>query len=214
MAKTVCIIGGGVSGLVSVKHCIAAGLIPTCYESSSHIGGLWNSKNENAVPDCTVTNTSKELSAFSDFPMPASFPNFMHSEKLMEYFDAYVAKNDLMKSIQLGCEVVNLETCATHSNCLCAECVKSAGKYWKVTVLKCNKEFEAYYDFLIVATGFNSQPFITEEVKGILKGFTGNVLHSSKYRTWKEFENQNVLVYGLGNSGGVIFTLTVFNIDS
>lgn len=207
MERTVCVIGGGVSGIVSVKHCIEAGLLPTCYESSTLIGGLWNSGNEDAVPDCTVTNTSKELSAFSDFPMPEKFPNFMHSEKLMDYFDSYVAKHNLMRYICLGCEVKNVDLCTTQSNGLFAECARSSGKYWKVTVQKGSETFEACYDFLVVATGFNRHPYVTDEVREILKGFTGKVIHSSKYRSWKSFENQKVLVYGFGNSGGKILSI-------
>ena len=202
MQKTVCIIGCGISGIVSLKHCVEGGLSPTCYEASTNIGGLWNSLNDNAVPNCTVTNTSKELSCFSDFPMPDDFPNFMHSDKLLAYFKSYAAKHDLMKYIQFGCEVVKLDICETHSNCLCIECVKSAGKYWKVTLENNGSTCEAYYDFLMVAVGFNGMPFIPDETKEVLKGFSGKVLHSSEYKSWEEFENQKVLICGLGNSGG------------
>ena len=207
MQKTVCIIGCGVSGILSTKHCLEGGLLPTCYEASTNIGGLWNGLNEKAVPKCTVTNTSKELSCFSDFPMPDDFPNFMHSNKLLDYFKSYVVKHNLMKYVQLGCEVVKLDVCESHSNCLCAECVKSAGKYWKITVEDNGNTVEGYYDFLMIAVGFNREPFISEEVREALKGFSGKVLHSSKYTSWEEFENQNVLICGLGNSGGRDFDL-------
>ena len=211
MKKTVCVIGCGPGGIASLKQCIDGGLLPTCYESSDHVGGLWNSLNKNAVPDCTVTNISKELSCFSDFPMPDNFPNFMYADKLLEYFESYITIHGLMQYIKLGCRVVNLDVCDTHSNCLCAECAKYAGKYWKVTVQKGNEQFDAYYDFLIVAAGFNGKPFVAKEVIEVLKGFTGKVIHSSKYRSWEEFENQRVVVCGLGNSGGK-FELGPYNL--
>ena len=203
MQKTVCVIGFGTSGIVSVKHCLEGGLLPTCYEASHSIGGLWNGDNEDSVPKCTITNTCKELSCFSDFPMPDHFPNYMHREKLMEYFDSYVAKHNLMKYVQLGCKVLNLEVCEFHSNCLCAECAISAGKYWKVTVERSGEIFERYYDFVMIAVGFNNEPFIPDKAEEVLKGFSGRVLHSSKYKSWEDFEDQKVLVCGFGNSGGL-----------
>jgi len=40
--RTIAIIGGGVSGLISIKCCLDGGLSPTCYEMTNDIGGLWN----------------------------------------------------------------------------------------------------------------------------------------------------------------------------
>jgi dimethylaniline monooxygenase (N-oxide forming) len=39
--KHVCIIGGGASGIASIKECVEQGFKPTCYEQSNVIGGLW-----------------------------------------------------------------------------------------------------------------------------------------------------------------------------
>lgn len=47
-----------------------------------------------------ITNTSKEMSCFSDFPMPEDFPNFLHNSKLLEYFRIFAKKFDLLKYIQ------------------------------------------------------------------------------------------------------------------
>lgn len=79
----VCIIGAGVSGLPSIKSCLEEGLEPVCYERTTEIGGLWNyrpDKESNVggmVMKTTVVNTSKEMMAYSDFPPPIEWPNFM-----------------------------------------------------------------------------------------------------------------------------------------
>ena len=44
MAKTVAVIGAGVSGLISLKCCVDEGLMPTCFERTEDIGGLWRFK--------------------------------------------------------------------------------------------------------------------------------------------------------------------------
>lgn len=46
-----------------------------------------------------VTNTSKEMMCFSDFPMPADYPNFMHNSQVLHYFRLYAEKFDLLRYI-------------------------------------------------------------------------------------------------------------------
>ncbi|CAF4328264.1 unnamed protein product [Adineta steineri] len=98
--KTVAIIGGGVSGLICIKCCLDGGLVPTCYEMTNDIGGLWN-YDANAVDGkasvmkSTVINTSKEFMAFSDYPPPIEYPNYMHNTKLLSYFRMYAEKFNL-----------------------------------------------------------------------------------------------------------------------
>ncbi|EDL39289.1 flavin containing monooxygenase 2, isoform CRA_b [Mus musculus] len=112
MAKKVVVIGAGVSGLISLKCCVDEGLEPTCFERTEDIGGLWRFK-ENvedgraSIYRSVITNTSKEMSCFSDFPMPEDFPNFLHNSKLLEYFRIFAKKFDLLKYIQF--QVLNVE---------------------------------------------------------------------------------------------------------
>ncbi|KAH3798389.1 hypothetical protein DPMN_151988 [Dreissena polymorpha] len=42
----VAIIGAGASGLTAIKCCLDEGLVPTCYERSEDLGGLWNYKDD------------------------------------------------------------------------------------------------------------------------------------------------------------------------
>lgn len=48
----------------------------------------------------TVINTSKEMTAYSDFPPPAEFGNFMHNRQLHKYFKLYANHHDLVKHIK------------------------------------------------------------------------------------------------------------------
>uniref|UniRef100_A0A3B4FJ16 Flavin-containing monooxygenase n=1 Tax=Pundamilia nyererei TaxID=303518 RepID=A0A3B4FJ16_9CICH len=46
--KKLSIVGGGASGLASIKCCLDEGLKPVCFESSNDIGGLWRFKDPKA----------------------------------------------------------------------------------------------------------------------------------------------------------------------
>lgn len=86
----VVVIGAGSSGLPSIKSCQEGGLDVVCFERTEALGGLWRYGEEavagsGSVACNTVLNTSKEMSAYSDFPPPANFPNFMHHGALLKY---------------------------------------------------------------------------------------------------------------------------------
>lgn len=46
-----------------------------------------------------ITNTSKEMSCFSDFPCPEDFPSYLPHSLLMEYFRMYARHFDLLRYI-------------------------------------------------------------------------------------------------------------------
>lgn len=49
------------------------------------------------------------MTAYSDFPPPAHFANFMHNRKMLEYLCAYAEHFDLIKHIKFGCKVEKIE---------------------------------------------------------------------------------------------------------
>ncbi|KAI5620034.1 flavin monooxygenase isoform X1 [Silurus asotus] len=104
MARRVAVIGAGCSGLTCIKCCLDEGLEPVCFESSDDIGGLWRFKEtpeaeRSSMYRSLVVNTSKEMMCFSDFPIPAHYPNYMHHSKLMNYLRLYAEHFDLLKYI-------------------------------------------------------------------------------------------------------------------
>ncbi|KAF7642058.1 hypothetical protein LDENG_00265400 [Lucifuga dentata] len=107
MPRRVAVIGGGSSDLACIKCCLDEGLEPVCFESSDDIGGLWRFK-ENPESDrasiyhSVVINTSKEMMHFSDFPIPAHFPNYMHNSLIMDYFRMYADHFQLIKHIRFN----------------------------------------------------------------------------------------------------------------
>lgn len=87
-SKSIAVIGAGASGLTAIKQCVENGLSVTCFEKTDYFGGLWRYHEDDvddvaSVTKTTIINTSKELSAFSDFPPPDDFPNFMHNRLMV-----------------------------------------------------------------------------------------------------------------------------------
>lgn len=48
-----------------------------------------------------IINTSKEMMCFSDFPVPAHFPNYMHNSLIMDYFRIYAEHFKLLRYVRL-----------------------------------------------------------------------------------------------------------------
>ena len=91
-SKRIAIIGAGLSGAGSAKACLEQSLEVVVFEKTNYTFGLWRYQ-ENidedgiaSVMKSTVINTSKEVSAISDFPPPAEYPNYMHNTLNVNYF--------------------------------------------------------------------------------------------------------------------------------
>uniref|UniRef100_A0A914XVF3 Flavin-containing monooxygenase n=1 Tax=Panagrolaimus superbus TaxID=310955 RepID=A0A914XVF3_9BILA len=141
----VCVIGAGASGLPAIKSCLENGLEVVCFERTTDFGGLWNyrpnQKEGGTVMASTVVNTSKEMMAYSDFPPPDKWPNFMHHSFVLEYMKDYAEKFDLLKYIKFNAEVKTIEKVDTLQ--------------WKITLG--DGKFEIF-DKIMLATGHHSIP--------------------------------------------------------
>ena len=88
----VAIIGAGPSGLTAAKNCRQAGLPFTLYERSDNVGGNWvfnDTTGHSSVYENTHIISSKTLSSFEDYPMPASYPDYPGHRQVQAYFEAY-----------------------------------------------------------------------------------------------------------------------------
>ncbi|CAG2171887.1 unnamed protein product, partial [Oppiella nova] len=74
-SKRIAIIGAGISGLCALKACREQDFDVTVFEKTDDICGLWQYRDEDvegiaSITRSTILNTSKEMTAFSDFPAP------------------------------------------------------------------------------------------------------------------------------------------------
>uniref|UniRef100_A0A914KPW3 Flavin-containing monooxygenase n=2 Tax=Meloidogyne TaxID=189290 RepID=A0A914KPW3_MELIC len=189
----VCVIGAGVSGLPSIKACLEQNIEVDCFEKTSSIGGLWNYRpNEDNVGAnvmaSTVVNTSKELMAYSDFPPPPEWPNFMHHSYVQKYLEMYAKHFDLIKYIHFNTEVIEVRRVEEDDQDLF--------KKWSVSL---SSGITKIYSAVLICTGHHCEPRIPTEING-LNNFKGRVLHSKHYHDYKGFENKRVMLVGIGNS--------------
>ena len=186
------IIGGGASGLTSLKCCLDEGLEPVCFEQEDSIGGMWNFTEDctktSSVYRSTVINTSKEMMCFSDFPIPKEFPPFMHNTYVMKYLHLYADDFGLEKYIRFGCKVLNVERAKDYetSGKWIVSSTNKEGEERKVAV----EEFSA----VMICTGHHWQPS-WPSFKG-MDVFQGVQMHSHSYKDFNGFEGKTILIVG------------------
>ncbi|XP_056383993.1 dimethylaniline monooxygenase [N-oxide-forming] 2-like isoform X2 [Hyla sarda] len=198
MAKRVAIIGAGCSGLTAVKCCLDEGLSPTCFEKSDDLGGLW--RYTEAVEDRraslynhVITNTSKEMMCYTDFPMPEDFPTYLHNSKVLEYLRLYAEHFRLLQYIQFKTEVCEVTKSPAYSK---------TGQ-WDVTTEKSGVKKECF-DAVLVCNGHHVDPYLPLESFPGIQDFKGRYIHSRYYKKYEEYRGKTVLVVGIGNSAGDI----------
>uniref|UniRef100_A0A669C2C3 Flavin-containing monooxygenase n=1 Tax=Oreochromis niloticus TaxID=8128 RepID=A0A669C2C3_ORENI len=200
MTRRVAVIGGGASGLACIKCCLDEGLEPVCFESSDDIGGLWRFK-ENPEPDrasiyhSVIINTSKEMMCFSDFPIPAHFPNYMHNSLIMDYFRMYADHFQLTKHIRFNTKVLQVKQKSDFSH---------SGEWVVETENKDGKKEKHVFEAVMICIGHHCYPNMPLHDFPGIETFTGKYFHSRDYKTPEEWRNKKVVVIGIGNSGGDI----------
>lgn len=184
----VAIIGAGPSGLASIKSCIEENLEPVCFERENSIGGLWNfteDERHSSVYRSTTINTSKEMSCFSDFPVPERFSVFMSHKEVIEYLQLYSSRFDLSPYITFNTTVIAITKTEDYS--LSGE--------WQVKYHTRGLDVKTMnFDAVMVCTGHHWYPSLPN-FSG-LETFQGQQLHSHSFKDTSGFENKTVLVVG------------------
>ena len=176
MTKRVAIIGAGASGLVAIHCCIEEGLEPVCFERTDGIGGIWNYSTEindkGSVTSTTVINTSKEMMTFSDFPIPANFPNYMHNSRVQQYFELYANHFSLKNYIRFRTEILKVKRAPDFS---------STGSWiLKTKELENDKVSEETYDAILLCTGHHADKYVPNFPGDDI--FKGKIIHTHDYR--------------------------------
>uniref|UniRef100_A0A8C5AVD4 Flavin-containing monooxygenase n=1 Tax=Gadus morhua TaxID=8049 RepID=A0A8C5AVD4_GADMO len=200
MVKRVAIIGAGPSGLTSMKACLEEGMVPTCFESSDDMGGLWKFKevsepNRASIYRSLTINISKEMMCYSDFPIPADYPNYMHHSKILKYFRMYAEHFKLLEYIRYQTLVKSVKQRPDYSR---------SGQWEVLTQSKDGQEERHVFDAVICCSGHYTYPHLPlKEFPGI-ETFEGKYFHSWDYKGPEDMQGKRVVVVGIGNSGGDI----------
>ncbi|KAH7705965.1 CBN-FMO-2 protein [Aphelenchoides avenae] len=142
----------------------------------------------------TTLNTSKEVTAFSDFPAPADFPNYMRNDQFLEYLRLYALHHDLNKHVRLRHTVLQVKRASDYCE---------SGR-WTVQYKDSNgNDIEEDFESVVIAAGHNSDPNFAiggEEWWPNQNRFEGRLTHSKQYKHGGGFEDQICVVVGSGNS--------------
>jgi cation diffusion facilitator CzcD-associated flavoprotein CzcO len=132
-------------------------------------------------------NTSRGRMAFSDFPMPESYPDFPRHDQIADYFDAYVDHFGFRDKLRFETEVKHVEP--------------RAGGGFDVTVATAGDDGEVLaYDAVIVANGHHWNPRWPEPAFPGSDSFEGEQMHSHQYKDESQLTGRDVVVLGMGNS--------------
>ncbi len=185
MGNRVCVIGAGPSGITAAKNLLDEGHDVTVYDYGNEVGGNWvfnDQGSHSSVFETTHIISSKALSQYDDFPMPADYPDYPSHRQLAKYFQDYARHFKLYDRIQFKTLVKN--------------CSYTAEKKWAVTTIRDGRETTETFDALAVCNGHHWKPRYPE-YPGT---FTGTLMHSHDVKKFSVFENKRVLVIGGGNS--------------
>ena len=174
------ILGAGSSGLAAAKNLQACGIPFDCVEREDDVGGNWYyGKPHSSVYASTHLISSKRLTEYTDFPMPAEWPEYPSHRQAWEYLRAYARQFGLDRVIEFNTGVTRLEPDALG---------------WLATL---DDGRQRRYRGAIICNGHHWDPRWPEYPGQ----FQGRVLHSSQYKTPDVLDGRRVLVVGGGNSG-------------
>lgn len=178
--KRVGIIGGGLSGIATMKQLRDEGHDVICFEKGPVLGGVFA---PNGCYDSTMLTISNYFMAYSDFIPEDERLKFWTRRDYEGYLNRYIARFGLAPFAQTRSEVRQVER-------------KGAG--WSIRVLRDGVETAHQVDAVAVCSGMFQFPRIPK-IEG-LADFQGELLHSSKYKNSAPFEGKRVLCVGLGES--------------
>ncbi len=184
--EAVCVIGAGASGLAAVKNLRQHGFAVDCYERETSVGGAWNWRHDRSPMYASAhLISSRPLTEFPDFPMPDTWPDYVHHSRVLSYLERYAAHFGLGESVWFGTEVVSVRPVAD-------------GR-WDVTTRSTGGGVERTqrYAAVVVANGHNWAP----NVPAVEGTFRGQVMHASAYKDPAVLRGRKVLVVGGGNTG-------------
>jgi cation diffusion facilitator CzcD-associated flavoprotein CzcO len=173
-----CVVGAGAAGLAAVQVLTGQGFPVDCFERSDRIGGHWHTDYESLH-----LITSRDVSGFGGFPMPAEYPVYPSRDQMRDYIEAFADRFDLRRHVTFGVEVVRVEPDGP-----------GGADGWWVTTSDGRRE---RYAGVLVANGHLWDPDVPDQAAD----FTGLSLHSSQYRNLDDVKGDRVLVVGAGNSG-------------
>lgn len=173
------IIGAGPVGLGMAKALKVCGIPYDQFEADDDLGGNWY----HGVYSTTHTISSRNVTQFPEYPMPAHYPDYPSRDQVLAYLRDYVRHFSLAGNIAFNSKVVMARP--------------RADRRWDVTLASGETRT---YKGVVVANGHDwSRRY--PEYPGV---FAGEYIHSKDYKRPEQLAGRRVLVIGAGNSASDI----------
>jgi cation diffusion facilitator CzcD-associated flavoprotein CzcO len=170
------IIGAGPVGLAMAAALKRRGIPFDLVDAGSGVGGNWL----HGVYRTAHIVSSKKATEYTDYPMPADYPDFPSADQMLAYLTAFAKDRGLLASAEFNKKV--------------ASAAPDSASRWKV---KFEDGEERTYKGVVVCNGHHWD----KRYPAFRGAFTGEMLHSKDYVGPAQIEGKRVLVIGGGNSG-------------
>jgi cation diffusion facilitator CzcD-associated flavoprotein CzcO len=169
-------VGAGPAGLATAAMLGRAGISSIIVEKRGAPGATWREHYERLH-----LHTVRRLSGLPGMAIPRSAGRWVSKEDLANYLETYARRHRL--EVRTWTEVFR---------------IGRSDRQWLLET----SEGPMLAELVVVATGFNREPVIPSWPGR--EGFTGELIHSSRYRNARPYIGRDVLVVGTGNSGAEI----------
>jgi cation diffusion facilitator CzcD-associated flavoprotein CzcO len=169
------IIGAGPCGLAHASALKEAGIAYEQVEADADVGGNWY----HGVYRTVHIISSRKTTEFTDYPMPADYPEFPSGQQILDYMRAYASHFDLYPNIEFNSKVTIVSP--------------RADELWDVELATGERRT---YKGVLVCNGHHwHKRFPNYEGE-----FAGEYLHSKDYKGPEQLTGKRVLIIGGGNS--------------
>ncbi|WP_234320432.1 flavin-containing monooxygenase [Streptomyces sp. SBT349] len=173
------IIGAGPGGLATAGALADLGIRAVVLDKADDVGASWRGHY-----DRLRLHTTRRWSSLPGLPIPRSAGRWVRRDDFVRYLETYARHHRL--DLAAGVEVSRVDRPGPDDE-------------W---VLHANGGRKLRASAVVVATGFNHTPRVPDWPGR--ETYTGELLHAARYRDPGPFEDRDVLVVGVGNTGAEI----------
>lgn len=176
------VIGAGPSGLAAARALQKRGIHVDGFEASHRVGGLWDIDNpRSTMYESAHLISSRTTTEFAEFPMRTTV-DYPGHHMLRGYFQDYADRFGLTELFRFETRVTRLEP-------------HDGG--WNLTAAGPDGLSTRWYAGVILANGTLAEP----NAPGFAGEFSGEIMHTSAYKSAAQLDGKRVLIIGAGNSG-------------